>query len=309
MSEYEELMDTGFSAPSEPTPPEKETFKAIYITGQPRTNDAGVDEQLGKLQVRGLQYNQDRVCMVISHVKSVLQNQPDRNKAPICFSYKPANQEWFGTSGKKCPKNRAEREQDSFCQSCRSILIVAGVLCDEDGNPITTVNEESGERKPNFGFIRAYGMKYKPTNDYLSEMSQMDIDPPILPQNTDKDKEVEKQVVNNKRYVTQITVSTASTKYGATNVFNLQMGKKLPGGTVKKVLELAKKTKEDFINKFDLSKRIKSQNQGNSQVSGYGEENTFGEPESVDQIPTNTQPDQNNGSNGSSPQTFEDISF
>ena len=302
---YEDLMETGFAAPNQPTSPEKEVFKAIYITGQPRTNDAEVDEEVGKLQVRGLMYNQDKVCMVISHVKSVLQNKPDQDKGPVCFCYKPPNQEWVGTSGKKCPKNRAEREQNSFCKTCRSIMIVAGLACDEDGNPITSLDEETNERKPNFVFIRAHGMKYVPVNDYLSQMAQMDVEPAILPQNTDKDKEIEKQVVNNKRYITEITVGMTSGNYGQVQIFNLQMGEKLPDETVKKVLEMAKKSKEDFANKFDISKKLK--NQG-GQSSGYGDskQETFGDAPTETPSSTNNESDQNKGNEASS---FENISF
>jgi len=64
MSSFSDFSDLGaFGIPAtsnyEQIPPEKEFFKSVYITGQPRVNDVGVQEQIGKLQIRGFNYNYD----------------------------------------------------------------------------------------------------------------------------------------------------------------------------------------------------------------------------------------------------------
>ena len=75
MSSYEDyagLGETGFGGAREPVKPEDEFFHSVYIAGQTRINHINKEELAGKLQIRGVEYNKDSVCFIITHIKEVL---------------------------------------------------------------------------------------------------------------------------------------------------------------------------------------------------------------------------------------------
>ncbi len=258
MSEdYSDLVDPSLSTGKTPTPPEKEPFKSLYIRVNPGKNHVGIQEQPQKLNIRGFDYNLDKVHMIIMMVKKVLVNRVKEGDKEVvkCFCYKSGQpDEWYGISGRKCGKNKAERQQDPFCATCKEEMIVGGIYCDENGKPIKEVDEDFQESgKPVFVFIRGKGIKYKTVSEYISELMKVDFEDPVF-----DDEVLEKQVANRSRVVTEVTVGTQDSSFSTHFVFNLQQGKTLSKDTVKKVLKIAKNYKEDFDKKFDWSKTMSS---------------------------------------------------
>jgi len=254
-TEYADLAETaGVTTAKEQVKPEDEFFHSLYIAGQMRTNHAGIKEMPAQLQIRGVEYNLNETYFIITHVKEVLAKIVDENKRQTikCFSYKDGSPPWYGStnmpdgSKRVCPMNSQERSVNEFCSPCRAQIIVAGIRCTEDGNPILVDN------KPVFVFLRAKGMKYSNVSTYLGDLYKMDL-PPIFTPQTDESKLFEKQVVNHKRFVTKVTVGTAPSRYGDKNVFELATGAQISDDTVKGLLQIAKKTKDKFKDKFDWS--------------------------------------------------------
>lgn len=261
MEEYSSLADTGF-VNKEQVLPEDEFFHSVYVSGQTRKNHIGIEEQTGKFQVRGVEYNLDRIHMIITNVKDVLVNasRDQQNQEKIdCFSYKSGALPWKGTSGRICGLNSAERASNPACSNCRAQIIVSGIYCDANGKPL--VNEDN---KPVFVFLRGKGMKYSNVSNYLGEMYNKDL-PPIFTPVTEDSKKFEKAVVNNKRFVTIITKGEANSKYGVQSVFELASGIQLQDNVVKDILKISKKTIGKFNEKFDWSKNKIS-------ASGYGDQ-------------------------------------
>jgi len=305
--EYEGLYATGHES-KEPVKPEDEFFHSVYIAGVERENHLKIKEQIGKLQVRGVEYNKDKVCMIITHTKQVLsKSSRTNNKETLeCFSYQEGGPPWKSTTGRTCGVNSAERAAVEFCNTCRAQLIVGGILCDEGGKP-----HLSEENKPTFIFLRGKGMKYSGVADYLNEMSKLELDPVFEPP-TEESKKFEKAVVNNKRHVTCVTVGQASSQYGMKNVFTLTRGAAIPKKNVLEILKIAKQTIEKFNEKMDWSKGAAGSG------SGYGQ---AAAPEGT-QIPENSTPTETANTGGeqakpeeSQPQpseapfSFEDLSF
>lgn len=256
VEDYAELAETGYES-REATLPEDEFFHSVYIAGQNRKNHINVEELAGKLQVRGVEYNLDSVHMIITNVKDILAKVKSTatRESIECFSYKSGQAPWHGTSKlengslRQCGQTSAERAANSFCSACRSQILVSGIYCDENGNPIL-----DKENKPTFVFLRGKGMKYSNISTYLGEMYKLELDPIFTPE-TEESKKFEKAVVNNKRFVTKITVGEASSNFGMKKVFELEKTVELPKETVLNVLKIAKKTIEKFNEKFDWSKR------------------------------------------------------
>ena len=257
--EYAGLGDSGFEN-NEPVAPEDEFFHALYIAGKTRKNHIDVEEIANKLQIRGLEYNLDKVNMIITHVKKILVNSfkdAKTNKDKVqCFSFKKdMNPPWFGTTmvdGKprQCGSNSGERANDSFCNTCREQIVVGGIYCDDEGHPILTA-----EKKPQFMFLRGKGMKYSNVSTYLGDCFKEDYDPIFEPV-TAESRQFEKKVVNNKRYVTTITKGIASSQHGDKDVFILEKGVKIGNQEVISILKIANQTKTQFNEKIDWSQRM-----------------------------------------------------
>jgi len=285
--EYEDLQGTGFQGGSgEVTPPEEEFFHSVYISGKTRKNHINIEEKIEKFQVRGVEYNLDKVHMIITHTKEILVNiKSERGRdSIICTSFKEGQAPWFGTSkegdGKlrECPLTSAERASTDFCNPCRSQILVAGIYCNENGSPILTE-----EKRPVFIFIRGKGMRYSNVSEYLNDRYNEELSPIFEPP-TDQSKTFEKAVVNNKRFVTKITRGTAMSSYNnEVNVFELDKGVELPKEAVLKILKLSKDTLTQFNDKFDWSKR--------KQSTGYGAkpEGVLSTDPSPDTAPETTQ--------------------
>lgn len=264
--DYADLSSTGHES-REPVKPEDEFFHSVYISGQSRKNHIGTVEEAGKFQIRGVEYNLSEVNMIITHTKDVLSKETQSGgRANIeCFSFKPGAPPWYGTSRlqsgdpRQCPQTSAERAVNDYCNPCRSQIIIAGLYCNPDGSPIL-----SEENKPIFIFIRGKGMKYSNVSNYLGDLYKMDLTPIFEPV-TDQSQQFEKKVVNNKRFVTNITKGQATSKYGIKDVFELKTGAELPTDVVMKLLDASKKTLEKFNDKFDWSTRAASS-------TGYGQQ-------------------------------------
>lgn len=271
IEEFADLATTGYTGGTgEKTAPEDEMFHSAYIAGKSRMNHINVKEQLGKFQIRGVEYNLETINMIITHTKEILVNvERVQNKDNIkCFSFKDGSPPWFGTtllsSGNKrqCPQTSAERAINDFCSPCKTQIIVAGIFCKPDGTPI--VNEEN---KPVFIFIRGKGMRYSNVSQYLNDLYQEDLTPIFEPA-TEQSKSFEKSVVNNKRFVTKLTVGEQTSSFGGNVfIFELNKGTELPKESVLSVLKLSKKTVEQFNEKFDWSKRKQSTSTYNSESS------------------------------------------
>jgi len=256
--DYQDLAGVGFQGGSgEATTPEDEFFHSVYIAGKTRKNHINVEEQAGKLQIRGVQYNLDDVNLVITHTKDILAMiVSERGRDNIkCFSFKDGSAPWFGTatlpdgSKRACPLTSAERAANDFCSECRAQILVAGIFCDSNGSPVLTE-----EKKPIFIFIRGKGMRYSNVSEYLNDRFNEDLTP-IFDPVTEQSKAFEKAVVNNKRFVTKLTKTTAKSSYGNdVNVFALEKGLEIPKEAVLKILKLSKDTVDKFNEKFNWAK-------------------------------------------------------
>ena len=99
--EYQDLQGTGFQGGGgDPTPPEEEFFHSVYISGKSRKNHLNIEEKVEKFQVRGVEYNLDKVHMVITHTKEILAKiEQERGRDTIkCFSFKEGQPPWHGTN-------------------------------------------------------------------------------------------------------------------------------------------------------------------------------------------------------------------
>jgi len=260
IDDYTDLTATSFES-KEPLKPEEEYFHSVYVAGQSRKNHIGIIEEAGKIQIRGVEYNLSEVNMVITNVKEILARITVNNQgreSVDCFCYKSV-QPWKGTSGRLCGINSAERAANDYCSLCRSQIIVAGIYCDSKGKPVLQ------EGRPVFVFIRGKGVKYSNVSNYLNDMFKMENLEPIFEPVTEESKKFERSVVNNKRFVTEITAGKADSAHGVKAVFDLQTGEKLSKQMVIDVLKVSKKTLDKFNDKFDWSKRTASS-------TGYGEE-------------------------------------
>jgi len=260
--DYQDLQGTGFEG-REPVKPEDEFYHSVYIAGKTRKNHINVEELAGKFQIRGVEYNLDEVNMVITHTKELLAKvvtQQGRDNIE-CFSFKEGAPPWYGTSrmpdggARLCPMTSAERAINDYCNPCRAQIVVGGICCKPDGSPV--MNEDG---KPVFVFIRGKGTKYSNVSQYLSDMFKEDL-PPVFDPPTDESRSFEKAVVNNKRFVTNITKGTAPSSYGPKEVFVLQKGIALKNEAVMNILRISKQTVNQFNDKFDWSK--------GKQASGY----------------------------------------
>ena len=256
--EYQDLQGTGYQAGAgEKLSPEDEFFHSVYISGKSRKNHANIVEKVEKFQIRGVEYNLEEVNMIITHTKDILAKvKSEKGKETTeCFSFKDGAPPWFGTStlpdGSKrpCPNSSAERAAVDFCNPCRSQIIMAGIYCNENGKPIL-----SEEGKPVFIFIRGKGMRYAAVSDYLSDRYKEDLTPIFEPV-TEQSQRFEKEVVNNKRFVTNITRTTATSSYdNEVNIFKIEKGIELPAEAVMKILKLSKDTVAKFNEKFNWAK-------------------------------------------------------
>lgn len=302
-------IESGGIVSKEPVKPEDEFFHSVYIAGQSRLNHINITEEANKIQIRGVEYNLLEVNMIIIHVKEILAKlkQGARGETTECFSYKNGESPWFGTTKlpdggqRQCPINSSERAVIEFCKECRSQILVAGIYCKPDGSPIL-----SEKKTPIFIFIRGKGMKYSNVSNYLGDMYKMDLSPIFTPV-TERTTKFEKANVNNKRFVTKLSVGEASSNYGIKKVFNLTSGQQIPDETVLEILKVSQKTKEKFAEKFDWSKGVKanqSATQSQSQADGVlnmGDDTSA--PSTTEDTPDPTPaPD-------SKPFSFDDIPF
>jgi len=306
--DYSDLEETsasvgGGGGSGEIKDPKDEFFHSVYISGKSRTNEGGVKEQSGKIQVRGISYNHDSINMILTHTKDIkVKERNVKGKAQWeCFSYKEGEPPFLGTTTlpdgtkRKCPITSAERALDEFCNPCREQMIVAGIYCDPKGNPILT-----DEKKPIFIFIRGKGMRYGNVSDYLTEMYNEDL-PPIFTPPTEQSQEFEKKIVNNKRFVVNIGLDEEESSYGnMVKVFTLEKGTSIPDETVLKLLKLSKETVEKFKEKFDWSKRKKT--------TGYESAGILSTEEEPGQDIDEAQNDKSKQSGGST-FSFDEIEF
>lgn len=311
-SQYQELAETGATVAKKQVDPKDEKFKALYIAGALRDDETtGEKTTPGMLQIRGLTNNLSECHMIITHVKNVLVNEKTdsvtKKTTMACFSYQTGPRPWYGTSGKMCGNNRNERMADEFCKTCRSQIIVAGVYCDENGQPFL-----NDEKKPEFIFIRGKGMKFKNVSDYIHEFTQLEMEN-FFDDDSEAARNFEKMVVNNKRFVTNVGVTTENSNFGQKYVFSMEKGTKLEPETTEKILSLSKKTLEDFNEKFDWSRgsggAVNYDTQGDNKPS---ESQAFSDPTPDTKKEEKTQKSENKTTgegNGNKAMSFDDIDF
>ncbi len=306
--DYQDLQGTGYQGGSgEVTAPEDEFFHSVYISGKTRKNHLNIEEKVEHFQVRGVEYNLEKVHMIIIHTKELLAKiEKERGRDNIkCFSFKEGQAPWFGTSKladgskRECPLTSPDRASNDFCNPCRAQLVVAGIYCDENGRPVLTE-----DKRPVFVFIRGKGMRYSNVSEYLNNLYNEELTPIFEPV-TDQSKAFEKAVVNNKRFVTKITRSTAMSSYdNEVNVFELEKGVELPRDAVLKILKLSKDTVKNFNEKFNWAK---------DQSTGYGEKPVEGvlstETEKAPETETEAPPESTKEQVSDKTFSFDDIEF
>lgn len=305
-NEYADLGQTGI-ANTEPVKPEDEFFHSLYISGATRTNHANISEQSGKMQIRGVEYNLDSVNMVITHVKKILvKNVKDaQGKQKVgCFSFKKEPKPpWHGWNNRPCGDNSAARAANDFCRDCREQIIMAGIYVDGTGKPIP--HAETG--KPIFIFLRGKGMKYNAVSQYLADCYKMEITNPLFTPPTKESLDFEKIVVNNKRFVTEVGMGKAPSAYGEKDIFSFKQTVPLDNASIFKILEITKKSLDNFNEKFDWSRAdttsgyTPDQTPAVNQANVIPESNVGGQQAPTQQAPTQQAP--------APTFNFEDINF
>jgi hypothetical protein len=156
-------------------------------------------------------------------------------------------------------------------------------------------------------------MRYSNVSEYLNDLYKEDLSPIFEPV-TDQSAEFEKTVVNNKRFVTKLSKGSETSSYGNdVNIFVLERGAELPKDFVLSILQLSKKTVEQFNDKFNWAK--------GKQTTGYGGQaaavpdgvlSTEGDSGTTEQ--TNTEPEKTEdkaveAGAGGKTFSFDDINF
>ena len=307
-NEYADLGTTGYKS-TEPVKPEDEFFHSLYIAGNSRQNHLNITEEAGKLQIRGVEYNQDSVNMVITHVKKILvKNETDQTgKSKVaCFSFKKEPKPpWTGWNNRVCGSNSAERAANQFCNLCREQIIVAGIYVDTTGKPVP--HAETG--KPIFIFLRGKGMKYNNVSQYLADCYKKDVTSPIFEPSTPESIEFEKIAVNNKRFVTTIGMTKAPSAYGDKDVFTFTPGAPLDNQSIFNILGIAKKSLAKFNEKFDWSRTDTASGYTPDQTPAVADANVIPESKVGEQ---KAQPQQQAQTQQQAPAPtfdFEDINF
>lgn len=276
-----ELGATGIEGGVEAVPPEQELFHAAYIGYQARTNHINIIEEAGKIHIRGVEYNLDELHMIIVlskkiQVKTSRVNNQDRID---CFSFQSGDLPYKGTSGEICGLNKNERSTNPFCEPCKSQIIVCGIYCDKDGNPI-----KDDEGKPIFIFIRGKGMKYSNVSNHLRDLYKMEISSILEKGASEAELEYEKQHFNQSRVVTKLTRDLEKTQYGGTaNVFKCEIGPQLPDSAAETIIGISKKIVHKFIDKFDWSKSKAGKQAAAAAASG----SSYGGPSKDQQFDNN----------------------
>jgi hypothetical protein len=247
--------------------PEEQFFKSIYVPGKRRKNADGVNEEPGKFQIFQTENNLDDVNMIIVHIKEVLSKVTKTDKGEIteCFCFMDNRKKPYkGTSGRDCNDNHALRKNgDEYCKTCLNNVIMAGIWCDPQGEPILR------EGKPVFCFVKAKKiLNIISLGKYLKEFYNLDLSPMIKPVTDDSIKH-EKKELHPKRFVTNIKMGTMPTDYGDKPVMTYSRGVELPLDKVVSIVKLAQKTEEKFINKFDVSKRLGESLVESNQKNGF----------------------------------------
>ena len=290
--------DYGYGyAPPEEKSPEEEFFHSVYIGGVERKNHIGVVEQAGKLHIRGVKYNLDEVCFIITHVKPVLVRKTKVNGKikTACFSYQNTKP-WKGSTGNICPSNRNDRDATPACNGCRAEVILAGLLCEKSGKPILN------GKQPIFVFVRGRGVKSMNTYKYLDEIAKVDL-PPIFPENPS----LEKRIVKNKRYVTIVKKGTVGTDFWIKNVFEFSFGPKIDNKFIQKILKIQKETIPQFNEKFDWSVNIQQAVQeDHEQQESSGSDYAQSEPQTNQEESKHQEPQTEGNPSGFD---FDDIPF
>ena len=311
--EYQDLEGTGYSTKA-PVPPEQEFFHSVYISGKNRKNHINIVEKSGMLQVRGVEYNLESVNMIITHVKTILSREITvNNKTSLsCFSYQSGEWPWKGTSKdetgniRTCGKTSAERAADPWCKDCRSQIIISGMYCDDKEKPLRTA-----DKNPIFIFFRGKGIKYSVVSDMLSEYAKIENTSPIFEPVTEESKKFERNIVNNKRFVTKITAGTTDTKYGMHNNFVFTRGGELPKDAVLNVLKMSKKTLDKFNEKFDWSrgKQVASNYTDGTKKPDFTPDQKFEDPTSQTQKKEETPSIKTESKPTIEAFSFEDVDF
>jgi hypothetical protein len=313
LDDYQELNSTGVASGGgggEQTPPEEEFFKSVYISGQNRKHQDGTMEEIEKLQVRGHSFNHTEVYMIITHTKDILNNESKENGrvSTKCFSFKETPMApWYGSQDmpdgtpRVCPVTSKDRRAVEYCQKCKAQIIMAGILCQPTGTPIL-----DSEKKPVFVFVRGKGTKYGNVSDYLSELYQLDLDP-VFEEEGDAIREFEKRVVNQKRFVTKITKTTADSNFGVKMVFAFERMAEINKEFAKELLDVSKNTMEQFRKKFDWSKKKKSSGASEKETNEAGVVSMGGNDNTQTETTSDKKPDEKPADAGNF--SFKDIKF
>jgi len=239
--------------------PEDEVFHSVYVGGVDRTNEMGIVEEAGKIHIRGVEYNLDKVYCVITtskliNAKFIKSNGRDRL---VCFSYRESDPP-VDFRGELCPPSE-ERNNSEKCKGCKSQILMVGILTDERGKP--KVNKD---KKPIFIFIRGKGIKYGNVSDYLYSLSELEIEP-YFENPTDDSLTFEKNNVNPMRIVTKVTKGTAESAHGVKTVFNFEKGIETSKKLVERLLELNTDVIEEFDKKFNWGVGLKKKSSSSYQ--------------------------------------------
>jgi len=214
---------------------------------------------------------------------------------------------WYGSQDmpdgtpRVCPVTSKDRKSVEYCQKCKAQIIMAGILCQPTGTPLL-----DDEKKPIFVFVRGKGTKYGNVSDYLSELYQLDLDP-VFEEEGDAIREFEKRVVNQKRFVTKITKTTADSNFGVKMVFAFERMAEINKEFAKELLDVSKNTMEQFRKKFDWSKKKKSSGASEKETNEAGVVSMGGNDNTQTETTSDKKPDEKPADAGKF--SFKDIKF
>jgi len=237
-------------------------FHNIYITGQKRAG-----EEIGKMQVvkeygrdgnaTHILQNQEKIKIIIEFMKQIriMKKTIKQQDKVVCMSYNSAEGS-VSSSGRKCP-NSKERK-NGWCDDCKFEWIISGLLLDSKNAPVKIKNDDTGAEESVHIYTRNGGIKFGSVIDFQNALDEKVKDLPPLSDN----EEMERNVINPRRFVVEMSVTWKDTDHGQKAVFVYNPTTKLKDDTVQKILDECNKLTPDFDSQFDTSKYISSPSTG-----------------------------------------------
>ena len=228
---YEGMSNYGVDAATS----RPQTFKKVFITGEPRTG-----QKVGMMQSM---HNFDEGTYIIQNTETI-------NFIPLFFK---KIREGYDDKTKKNPKLTYfcwnPTQTDSFPPEAKQAYIVAGAAFNADMKPIPRIDEPT---KTALIYFKCDGSKFGGAMDYLNKIN---VETAKLPPLSD-DPLFEKTQISWRRFIIQATIGTAKTDFGNKYVFIFTPFKQISDDKVASFLDQSDSLRKPFDDQFDSTNFI-----------------------------------------------------